>query len=491
MPKPEMRRNTLLWLLLAIVVSRLLTMAIVPLTDTTEARYGEIARIMAESGDFITPWFDYGVPFWGKPPLSFWTEAIAFKVFGVSEFSVRLPSLLATAATAYLLYILILDLASRRQALIGAVIYASMVLSYLMSGAVLTDPFLTLGTTLAFVAFILALRHPRSIWRWHFFVGLVIGLLAKGPLVLVLIGGPLFLWLLWRRRWRDLLSLPWFRGTLLTATLTLPWYIAAELKTPGFIDYFIVGEHFRRFLDSGWQGDLYGSAHQQPFGMIWLYWLVATLPWGLLALYRLIRFRFVNGTFGFGDLDDWQRLLLLTALFPGLFFTVSGNILWTYQLPALGPLAILLALFLFPAAKSAAAADSGANSSATPLLWFNALLIPLLFTIAGCYLQFEPNKLKSEKSLVAYYQAHRDSTTPPLIYIAETPPFSGRYYSHGKAIAMSADELDKRIQQTPGLTYYCAVDRKALDEFMASQPGAGAIVFRNKRYDLITVTFNQ
>ena len=41
-------------------------MAVVPLMDTTEARYGETGRIMAELNDWITPWFDYGVPVLGE-----------------------------------------------------------------------------------------------------------------------------------------------------------------------------------------------------------------------------------------------------------------------------------------------------------------------------------------------------------------------------------------------------------------------------------------
>src|SRR3546814_19722372 len=79
-------------------------------------------------------------------------------------------------------------------------------------------------------------------------------------------------------------SLPWLKGLLLTAALSLPWYILAEIKTPGFLDYFIVGEHFRRFLDPGWTGDLYGTAHKQAYGTIWYYWLQASFPWGVLTL---------------------------------------------------------------------------------------------------------------------------------------------------------------------------------------------------------------
>ena len=48
---------------------------------------------MAELNDWVTPWFDYGVPYWGKPPLAFWVTALGFKLFGVNEFTARLPHL--------------------------------------------------------------------------------------------------------------------------------------------------------------------------------------------------------------------------------------------------------------------------------------------------------------------------------------------------------------------------------------------------------------
>ncbi|NLZ11765.1 MAG: glycosyltransferase family 39 protein, partial [Alcaligenaceae bacterium] len=57
--------SLLLMLLLGVP---LLAMVMMPLADTTEPRYAEIARLMAASGDWITPWFEPGVPFWGKPP---------------------------------------------------------------------------------------------------------------------------------------------------------------------------------------------------------------------------------------------------------------------------------------------------------------------------------------------------------------------------------------------------------------------------------------
>jgi len=40
----------------------------------------------------------------------------------------------------------------------------------------------------------------------------------------------------------------------------------AEEQSPGFIEYFIEGEHWLRFVESGWEGDLYGSGHAESLG---------------------------------------------------------------------------------------------------------------------------------------------------------------------------------------------------------------------------------
>lgn len=115
------------------------------------------------------------------------------------------------------------------------------------------------------------------------FVGLAIGLMSKGPLALVLTGFPITLWTVWNREWKNVWnSLPWIKGALLMLALSLPWYLLAERQTPGFLHYFIVGEHFQRFTVKGWQGDLYGSGHASPLGTIWLYGLTMFLPWTLL-----------------------------------------------------------------------------------------------------------------------------------------------------------------------------------------------------------------
>ena len=90
----QLVRNPYFWLVLIAFSIRLATLGLYPLIDTTEARYIEMARKMIETGNWIMPQFDYGVPFWGKPPLSIWFNSVIFKIFGINEFSARLPSVI-------------------------------------------------------------------------------------------------------------------------------------------------------------------------------------------------------------------------------------------------------------------------------------------------------------------------------------------------------------------------------------------------------------
>ena len=79
----------------AIIVGCRVWLAVeLPLTDTTEARYGEMARKMVETGDWLMPQHDYGVPYLAKPPLAIWMSAAGIEVLGAGELGPRLLILL-------------------------------------------------------------------------------------------------------------------------------------------------------------------------------------------------------------------------------------------------------------------------------------------------------------------------------------------------------------------------------------------------------------
>jgi 4-amino-4-deoxy-L-arabinose transferase-like glycosyltransferase len=342
-------------LFVLIVVLRLFLAWVVPMTDTTEARYADMARMMVETGDWITPQFDYGVPFWGKPPLHTWLSAAGIAVLepvlafiGVDaprDLAARLPILGASLVLLAVLHAWIGRVRDSETAWIATVILASSGLFFGASAFVMTDMPLALGVVMAMAGFHLGIgsrgRAPDRRWAFVGFAGLAVGLLAKGPIVLPLVGLPVGLWLLVGGRWSLLRRLPWGRGLLLVAVIALPWYVAAEIKTPGFLRYFIVGEHFERFVVPGWEGDLYGSGHERPKGIVWLYALGTFLPWTLFALVPAARMGRLRRS---GPNDGLYGYLVAFAVAPMIVFTPAANVLAAYVLPGLPAAAALLAV---------------------------------------------------------------------------------------------------------------------------------------------------
>ena len=210
-----------LFALAAVALLRLASLGQLALTDSTESRYGGVAREMARSGDWITPWTGAGaaaremarssdrvtpwtyakgdlIPFWGKPPLQFWLTAMSYRALGVSEFSARLPSFLVAAALVALTVCFAAGLWGRRVAVFAGIILGTSVAIFVLSGACELDVSLAAGTSAAMMAFALSARQSgpprgwrRKAWGLTFFLALAVGAWPRAP-------SP---WSWWRRRW--------------------------------------------------------------------------------------------------------------------------------------------------------------------------------------------------------------------------------------------------------------------------------------------------
>jgi 4-amino-4-deoxy-L-arabinose transferase-like glycosyltransferase len=460
------------WLLGLVVVLRVATLGLYPLTDSTEARYAEIARKMLDMGNWLTPMIDVGVPFWGKPPLSMWLSATGQALVGVGEFGARLGPFFAT--------LVVLGLLVGWRAGLGrvaALVLLSSPLGFIASGAVMTDMAMVAGTTLSMAAFwrgwLAAAETARAVpagppngvasaahrpwWPWLFFVGQAVGLLAKGPVAVVLTGVGLGGWLAWTcwregavatlaRLWR---ALPWLRGTLLMAILVVPWYALAEQATPGFLRYFLVGEHWQRFTQTGWKGDLYGVAHAQPKGRIWLFAVLCTLPWLLAGFWWAWQARNRRGSANEVSGAATEAVgetpyLLAWALAPCAFFTLSGNILPAYVLPGLPAFALLVARL--------ACRQVPLTHTTAWLLSLSALATPLAFT---ALVTLDPNRLASysDETLLAKVQ----SQAAPVVYLFDRTD-SGVFYTKGlAALAKTPDAIHRAVGDTVNPSPYAVL----------------------------------
>jgi len=455
-----------------LILVRFLSLPFNVLTDSTEARYAEMGRKMFETGNYITPFIDSGVPFWGKPPLSFWSTALSYKIFGVNEFAAHLPHFLFLLGVVLLVFFFTRKYFDSLTAHISMAVILSCTLFLYYMGSVMTDPAFTFALTLSFVAFYSALysEKNRTLWGYTFFAGLGMGLLAKGPLCLVFIGFTLFFWILLTKKWKEVWDkIPWFTGTLLMLLIALPWYIMAENQTPGFLKYFIIGEHFERYTIPDWSGDLYGDGRGGFKGIIWLFYFVALLPWSLIGLVYFISKcikRTPDSKFpDFSFLKNEKLLyIFLWILGPLLLFTFSSNTLITYTLPILAPASIFAGYYI---SKNS---DKINKKIFTFVFYANIIIFLLLIPPSIVYLLKHKGPLgqwvestaaksvKSDKFIIDEYFEHCPQKDCPLLYMA-SKRYSTDFYSRLESIQiLYDDEISPYLKKYP--VVYLVVNNK-------------------------------
>jgi 4-amino-4-deoxy-L-arabinose transferase-like glycosyltransferase len=448
-------------LILLAASTRIATLPAYPLMDTTESRYAEIAREMAASGDWIMPRID-DQPFWSKPPLSFWATALSFKALGISEFSARLSSFLMMAVAGIFTFILGRKLHGTAFGLLTAAILSTGGLFYVLAGGVMTDPALVATVTTAMVAFAMTLLaetpRGRRAWGLTFFLGLGLSVLAKGPVGICLVIIAIGAWVIRRRQWaRVRASLPWGPGLLLMLAVGAPWFLIAEWKTPGFLQYYIIGEHFSRFTVSHWGGDLYGSPHTAPFGTIWVYWLIGAMPWGILLLPAAAGLVRRSAPQADDEDRDWLLFALCWSFAPVILFTFSRNIMIPYVAPGLPGFALMAALLIKRTARAADAGQMRLRYMPALLVVFS-LATPLIYCAAIPIIQRMAEE-RSQKSLVRAFESHSPSKHSDLLYI-DRVPHSATFYSGGRTKAIKGNGAVWRAEFQDGDTDYFAVRDK-------------------------------
>lgn len=324
------------------------------LWEPDEARYAEIAREMIGARDFLLPHLNY-VAYVEKPPLLYWLTALSFSALATTELAARLPAVFSAIAGLVATWYFTARVFDRRRALLAGAIVATSPLYAVMAQVLLTDMLLSALVTIALFAFFLFWRDGRARWRWTFFVAMGFAMLTKGlvGIVLPLACAGVFLW--WRG---ELLSglrrLGLISGFALIALIAGPWFIAMLLRQPGFGDFYFVGEHLRRFIE-------FHYSHGEPLYFYLPVLAAGMLPWSLLAVF--IRRPPTDNA-------AWDFCAISAGLIFVLFSTASSKLI-PYILPALPPLAVLIADGILR--------DSPTPKSTTRFAWTGIVL-----ALAGC-----------------------------------------------------------------------------------------------------------
>lgn len=359
----------------------------VDVMEVDAAQYAEMSWEMLTTHHFLQL-HNLGRDYLDKPPLLFWLSSLSFFVFGISNFTYKLPSLLFAGLAVFSTYRFARLYYGEKIARLAALMLATTQAVFLITNDVRTDTLL-MGAVMF------------SIWQWAAFVenqkwkpiiwgsiGLGLALLAKGPIGLIATAAAIVPHVLWKHKWKVFLDFRLITAALFVAVFLLPMCIGLyqQFGSEGLTFYFWTQSFGRITGESEWNN------HPDTFFLVhttaW-----AILPWTLFffwawleGIYELVRMYFVS----------WSRVEFITL--SGFTLVLIALSLSKYQLPhyifVVLPLACVMAATSFEKLKPTAKIRKSVFA-------LHVLLVILLFVVAGflCY-AFSPNNMWAMVTIV-------------------------------------------------------------------------------------------
>jgi 4-amino-4-deoxy-L-arabinose transferase-like glycosyltransferase len=326
-----------LWLLLFLAAAvYLVNLDSSTIWDANEAFYTETPREMIESGDYLSPSFNYE-PRFNKPPLSYYVVLPFYRLFGVSEASERIPIALAALIVVACAGMLARLAFNRAVAFpLAALVLVTAPRFTLLARRILIDVLLAACMSVTLVGFALAELHPERRGRYLALVycALGLGVLAKGPVAVALPALAILAYLVLARRPLRLSSFRPGMGALLVGAIVLPWYVAVYVRHGwDHIRSFLVTENVARFSQT-----FTGTEQRGP--LFYLPVLLGDLaPWSLLLpaaaalVWRLRREGARAGGAAVVSRADVRLLMVVWFVTIVVFFSFSGTKQDLYILP--------------------------------------------------------------------------------------------------------------------------------------------------------------
>jgi 4-amino-4-deoxy-L-arabinose transferase-like glycosyltransferase len=354
--------------------------------DPTDSFFIESGRELFETNQYLLPLQNYK-PWLDKPILYFWSVAGSYHLLGVNPFAGRLVSALSGVLLGLATYFFSLPYVSRKEAIIGSLVFMAFPLASAIGHVSLTDmPLAALMATALFALFHLEKSRRLSACLIAYF-SLALAFLCKGPIAVIIVGAIFGLYLLLTNKPsalpRKILDCRPFLGLALILVVNLPWYTMATIGTNGaFFQDFFITQNFGRMVGT--------VNHQQPF---WFYIPVVLgglFPWSLLLILMATAQlsssakksalakqtenikNLIKNREQLSNRTAYLFFMTIWALFVLLLFSAIKTKLPTYILPALPPIAVLIAVLM---TKLETEDNSGSSSKSSKILIASAALI--------------------------------------------------------------------------------------------------------------------
>lgn len=310
-----------------------------PLLEPDEGLHATISQEMLEHGEWVVPTFR-GEPFLDKPILYFWAQMVSLHSFGMTELAVRLPGLMFGLLGTLTTGLLAGRLFDSRVGLLSCLTSMTMFVPLALAQAAVHDLALVPWTNLALLCLWETERVTRHRSRYFWLAGAVcmfaLAMLTKALIGVAVIGVGYGLFLVFSRTISIGSCFRLGLAIIVGAILASPWFIAMEMRIPGYSYYYFIERHVMGFATSTQRHG------REPWFYYLPYMTLGAMPW-IWYMVPMLR-------------DEWrdrarssatrpQMILLLCWLMGGLLFlSVARSKLVPYALPLFPAIAILCAV---------------------------------------------------------------------------------------------------------------------------------------------------
>ena len=324
------------------------------LLDDVDTVHAEAAREMLVRHDWVTLYTN-GFRYLEKAPLMYWCLATSYKIFGVSDWSTRLPLMLGVLALVLATYHLGQYVYGAAGGFYSALVLATSLGLFIFTRFLIPEVFVALWLTLGYHLFLLSLEGERpSRWVcWGFAATCALNVLTKGLIGLIFPAGAIGIFLLLKRNLRHLLRMHLVSSFAIFLAIAAPWHVLAALRNPaqgqarGFLWFYFINEHLMRFL-----GKRVPPGYDTvPLAIFWGLMLVWLFPWSAFLPQAIARLELSWREIRDRAANSWDRrrsanlLFLLWALVILGFFSFSTRQEY-YTIPAVPGVALILGCWL-------------------------------------------------------------------------------------------------------------------------------------------------
>jgi 4-amino-4-deoxy-L-arabinose transferase-like glycosyltransferase len=360
-----------IWILSLVVlwVAALLAGINLDIMDVDAAQYAVMSRDMMESGDYLH-FYCQETPYLDKPPMVFWSAALSYKLFGVHNFSYRLPSIIVS-----ILGLIAIVKASRlwygaQAGILSGVIYGSGLWFLMISNDVKTDNLLIGFSAMALYRMSRYLFESKlkdlaigSVW-------LGFAMLSKGPIAAIALGSAIFLHLALRGDWKRFIHWHWLLIMPIVGVILLPMSIGLyeQYGTEG-LRFFYWTQSFGRITgESSWSNELGPDFFIHTYAWTFQPWVFI----GIASLVLLIAKR-IKG----GKESNVEWLGLGGFLLPFIALSTSKFKLPHYIFITYPYLALMITSYIHPIINFTKRQER---------IWKGVQLLPILVasTVIGC-----------------------------------------------------------------------------------------------------------